>query len=168
MAFVVETGDGADPLANSFVSLVEADAYFVDRNNTDWAGYTDEEKQATLIYATGYLNNLLQWYGSLVATTQPLSWPRSEFIDSEGRTVETLTVPKDLKNATCELAYQDSVEGLNTVATTGVASEKIGSSSITYANGGGHSPSRSFAFVKSMVKHLGITGASSTSNIYRG
>jgi hypothetical protein len=165
MAFVVEDGTGTNPLANAYVSVAYSDTYFSDRGITEWTTYSDAEKQGAIIYSTGYFDSTVEWYGTIKSTTQPLGWPRQgTWYDSNGRQIVADGIPTQLKNAVCELAFQHLQNNLNDTTSEGVSSEKIGSSTITYAGG---SSSKSYSFLKNMVKALGTTGSSSNATVYR-
>lgn len=89
MAFVVEDGTGLDT-ATSYVTVEFADAYiegFMPSYFSDWDVLTLEQKQFKLQIASSYFDTLLKWRSDLYLTTQGLSFPREEFIDSDGRTI---------------------------------------------------------------------------------
>jgi hypothetical protein len=105
-AFVVETGSG---LANatSYVSIAEADDYYViDPNfSATWANLTLEVKQYLLAWATRILDQKSIWKGVLsVPDTQALRWPRTYVYDRDDRLIAPDSIPKQLKEATFELA----------------------------------------------------------------
>jgi hypothetical protein len=102
---IVETGIGiAD--ANSYVSLEEANSYHALYNNLDWAA-TDSELEQALILATRSVDLL---YGpkfisyKRVDSISPLLFPRYSFYDNNFQLISQTTIPKCLKNATCQLA----------------------------------------------------------------
>jgi len=162
MAFVVQTDDGLATGANSYVSVAEWTTYFTDRNNTVALAYTDAEVQGALIYATRWLDENVSWYSTILTTTQTTDWPRVSFYDSEGRIITG--IPQLLKDATCELALQHLTEALNSTDGEGVVSESYGDASISYTSG---YSSKSYSFVKVMLRDLGATGASSINEIFR-
>lgn len=107
---------------NSFVSVSEADDYFIKRlHDSGWNVALKHTKEASLMWATLQLNNLV-WKGARTSGTQPLAFPRvglsysetSEMIPSEIYdiglgfytlvTVSSTTVPQEIRNATAELA----------------------------------------------------------------
>lgn len=55
MALVVEDGTGK-PLANAYIDVAFADAYFAARAQAQWATYTQEQKEAAIIAATDYID----------------------------------------------------------------------------------------------------------------
>lgn len=99
MTFIVADGTNSNA-ANSYVSIEEADAYHSDRDNALWAAQTEPKKQAALIKATDFVEQVFSssWPGSSDSTG--LSWPRldTDFGDTE--------IPARLKKAVCELALQ--------------------------------------------------------------
>ena len=102
---------------NSFVSVTQADNYFNDRLNKD-AWDNAFNKDEALVTATGILNELA-WAGTSSSATNvtfKLAWPREiTYIDPRSGGSVTLgddrtaavggTIPEDIKDATCELAY---------------------------------------------------------------
>lgn len=100
MAFTVGT--------NSFVSLADADAYFLDRVNATWAAATPANKQAALIRATDYLVQKYtgRWVGGITATSQSLPWPRIGVVTSDGISISSSAIPTAIANATSELGLR--------------------------------------------------------------
>jgi hypothetical protein len=68
-----------DPMANSYASVAEADAYNAARPfGTAWASLTTEAKEGALQYAAILLDSTFIWTG--VATANPgqvMGWPRN-------------------------------------------------------------------------------------------
>jgi hypothetical protein len=126
MGFVVEDGTGTNPLANSYVSLAEANAYHTDRNNAAWTG-TDAVKEAALVRATDYLDQTYagRWKGEPLTDTQALAWPR----EVEG-------IPEKLKQACCLLALE-TIGGASLNPTQGqtVKREKVDVIEVEYMTG---------------------------------
>jgi len=118
MAFTVGT--------NSFVSLADADSYFLDRANATWAAATDANKQAALIRATDYLVQKYtgDWLGSITSTSQALPWPRSGVVTSDGVVISSSAIPDAIKNATSELGLR-ALSNSNLFADTNAGSENI-------------------------------------------
>ena len=89
--------------SNSYLTEVEADAYFDNRlhGTSRWSALSD--KEPALISMT----NLLDWYckfkGSQTSTTQALKWPRTGVILPDGTTLDDDIIPTNVKNAVCEL-----------------------------------------------------------------
>lgn len=102
MAFVVESGDGLDPLANSYASVEEFSEYWTDRG-FDYTVYTTGAIQRALIKATDYidLENKYCFKGYILEEDQPLAFPR------DGLYVQCVLIegiPAELKRATFEYA----------------------------------------------------------------
>lgn len=97
MAFTVEDGAGLSS-ANSYVSVEDADAYFADRGNTEWAAATQQSKEIALVKATDYIETRFgsRFKGTKKYSTQALSFPRA---GESG-------VPQAVVKATCEYAVR--------------------------------------------------------------
>lgn len=79
-------------LKNSFVSLEEAEQYFVERfGSSAWAEAAQEDKEKVLITATKRINKF-SYVGYKKDVNQPLEFPRS------------FGLPQDIKDAVCEEA----------------------------------------------------------------
>lgn len=110
---IVEDGTGLVN-SNSYVTLVEADAYFTDTGNLGWAG-TDDSKNQNLINATSALDAVYgRKYISFLRddTTQALLWPRQDIWDRHARRINEGSIPQALKNAQFEYALL-SQNGVN-------------------------------------------------------
>lgn len=122
MVFVVENGSGL-PDANSYVSVIEADAYHADRGNTAWTG-ADAVKQTALVRATDYIEQIYseRWQGAPMSMSQALVWPRGGVANTPSD-----IVPVRLKQAVCQLALE-AVSGidLNPTLDRAVKKEKVG------------------------------------------
>lgn len=119
MAFIVEDGSNV-PNANAYVSLEYADAYFTDRGNDTWLGYTNDQKQQRIIIATQYIDT--RWYGELKGKyfydEQSLEFPRDAWY-REVKNPETHVVtkvaymPSPLLKACCEYAINVDEETMS-------------------------------------------------------
>ncbi len=93
---------------NSYVTVEEANAYFVDRiDAAAWTDASDSQKAQALVTATSQLDQM-RWLGSVVSSEQPLAFPRDgEYLDTRlGFTVAFKTpTPDRIIKATYELAY---------------------------------------------------------------
>lgn len=164
MAFVAEDGTGLSN-ANSYVSLVDANAYFVQMANpTEWVNANNLERQAALIYATAWLDANFTWYSSVYVTTQSLGWPRWTFYDEESREIPSGIVPQPVKDMTCELALEHLKNAFNDTTNEGIASERLGDASVTYRAGGSQ---KSFSFIKMNLRRYGMAGKSKNNALYR-
>lgn len=99
---IVEDGNLVEG-ANSYVSLEEATAYQRRFNRQDWLDLSEDEKKASLIKATQYVDNQFTWKGRRKYQTQELGFPRVMLLDLDG--FEVTGIPARLKQAICEAAY---------------------------------------------------------------
>jgi|ADurb_Ile_01_Slu_FD_contig_91_525942_length_2345_multi_3_in_0_out_0_2 hypothetical protein len=109
--------------ANSYASVVEADAYIAAAthfaSHTEWAALTGSEKEFRLKMAA-LLLNLLPYRGAKACFEQRLAFPRwwrldegyptseDEYLtmDDIPSTLTKPTVPQEVKDAQCEVAFQ--------------------------------------------------------------
>ena len=88
--------------ANSYATLVEANAYFATRlGGSAWLDV--EDGALALITATAELDRF-NYYGSKTDSDQALKFPRTGIEDDEGTAYEDDVVPTAVKRATFELA----------------------------------------------------------------
>lgn len=112
MALVVETGLGNDPLANSYISADDADDYHADRGNSAWAAASSADKDSALIRATAAIDSIYESRLKgrrtypVTPAPQPLAWPRYGVL-VYGELVNELSVPEQVKKATCEAALRE-------------------------------------------------------------
>lgn len=106
MALIVETGSGADPLANSYVSVADALAYHAARlHRASWATADTTTQEQALITATQFIDTYIRFHGSRASQDQPLEWPRINVTDRDGRLLPATEIPQRLKDAVCEQAF---------------------------------------------------------------
>lgn len=104
--FEVETGLGS-ATANSYVTVAEADQYFLDHAPpAAWTAAVQATKEQALRIASQYLDTMYnaRWLGFRTNRTQNLCWPRSAVVDLEGFGYDTRTIPQRVKDACCEAA----------------------------------------------------------------
>jgi hypothetical protein len=90
--------------SNSYVTLADATAYFVDRlDSSAWSDASIRQQQNALIMATMRLE-AETYVGSKAYYTQRLQWPRYSTFDRDGIVYDYLTIPGIVQQATCELA----------------------------------------------------------------
>lgn len=147
-----------DLAGNSYVALDEATAYFDNRQDgIRWFDYGPDDQTRALISAAMSLDESRRWIGGLVREDQPLQWPRVAIRPIERRSrklirtgFETLigasgglydlsnrfwaatTIPKPIKNAQCELAFELLVTGLPLAGKPGIKSFSQDGVSVTY------------------------------------
>lgn len=143
MALITEAGSGS-ATAESYISVTDADTYFLDRGNAVWAALLTADKESALRKATDYMVGRygLQWAGVRATTTQALDWPRYYVPrrDSASMRYGTIyydfdTVPVAVQRACAELAVRASAADLSPDLTAQVKSETVGPISVTYADG---------------------------------
>lgn len=90
MALTVETGAGV-PNADSWVSLVAANAHFTDYGGF-WAG-TDSAKESALRRAALWLSTGIRWNGTKAYAGNMLAWPRTGMMDCDGNDIAENAIP---------------------------------------------------------------------------
>jgi hypothetical protein len=87
---LVATLAGAN--SNSYITVADATTYFDNRlDAADWTAATADNKAASLITATGWLDTL-EFYGDRSATTQALKWPRTD-VTCDGIEADATFIP---------------------------------------------------------------------------
>lgn len=95
--------------ANSYVTLVEADAYFEDRAfATGWVSHGSQAQ--LLITATSLLEWYVKWKGTKTLTTQALHWPAVGAVRKDGTSISGASIPTEVKVAVFELALSSLLE----------------------------------------------------------
>lgn len=105
--------------SESYASVAEADAYLAFRGDTStWTAKTQTEKENLLRWARAHMDTLT-FLGVKSSFTQALEWPRFNAIDQNGYAIPGDTLPKVIKNAQAELAFQlianDWTQGLGPI-----------------------------------------------------
>ena len=67
---------------------------------------TANTKEKALIQATSMLDEYFNWFGTILDEDQRLGFPRSSAYDREGNSYDREEVPRELKDATCEMALR--------------------------------------------------------------
>lgn len=137
MALTVETG-AIIANADSYISVSDADAYFTKHGSpSDWTGLSAANKESALRYAAISLDEMFDWTGEIVNTTQALSWPRDGATDNDERYYDFDTIPTIIKNAQCELALYHASNSLNASYDRGgqITSEQVGPIKTEYQDG---------------------------------
>lgn len=107
MELIVEDGSGVVG-ANSYVSRPYSDDYFENHPfySDNWNEIEVYKKEGLLVAASQQLDVLFNWYGFRTYNQQELSWPRQRVWYGPIRDyVSYSTIPKQVKQATCEMAY---------------------------------------------------------------
>lgn len=159
MPTIVATAGAAN--ANSYTTAAEADAYFDARLDLDPVWVPSGETEASLlIMATRVLDSMAvarkvlrldrrggpqgrpyyvtsrAWTGEVATSTQALAWPRTGMTDRLGRAIPSTVVPKELKEATAELAGQLKAGDRtldNAAVLQGISEVKAGSVQVKFA-----------------------------------
>lgn len=109
MPLLVDSTIGS-PTMNSYCSVAEATAILVDQrlySATVWAGAAAADDQAkSLIWATAFLDQMVDWNGYIYKVDQPLRWPRSGVFDLDGVYIQTNVIPKQIKQITAQVAFE--------------------------------------------------------------
>lgn len=141
MAVVATVGG---KLSNSFVTIDEFDDYLAQRVPAlpDLLAATDLQKEAMLVTGTNILNACFDWTGSPTdpssddaAEHQALTWPRTGMASRNGFTIAANVLPRELKQACCELAAQAGAGDLladNDAAKLGISSVKAGDVAVSF------------------------------------
>ena len=104
MAFVVEDGTGL-PDANSYVDVAYADTYLADDFYPgNWPTLDNGQKQSILVDASRTLDSIVAWRGVKTVDDSGLRWPRRGVADRDGIRIGDNVIPKQLKEATIEMA----------------------------------------------------------------
>lgn len=151
---LVATPGAAD--ANSYETLVEAQAYFAVRFPiAEWTASLIQEALLIMstrvldsmaiprrrLYRTGttayYITNRA-WTGAPATATQALAWPRTGMFDALGRAIDPTIIPQALKDAESELAGQLAKGDRtldNDVIAQGLTSLRAGSVALSFKDG---------------------------------
>lgn len=105
------------PDADSYVTLIEADAYIDARLNVTGWPTTDALKEKALKMATIRLDEE-HFAGSKATLAQRLRWPRFGTSDRDGHTIDGDVIPRLLKEAQIELAL--ALAGSDLLADSGL------------------------------------------------
>jgi hypothetical protein len=113
--FIVEDGTGVEG-ANSYITVELADEHislYTEASDT-WLSLDTEEKELRLIRATRFIDNAVFWVSTKVHDSNPLQWPRNEFIALYGRVIRSNEIPIELQQAVAELANESLFNTLTT------------------------------------------------------
>ena len=102
MAFVVEDDTGLNN-ANSYLAVVDFDAYHNDRGNSI-SGFSTTEKEQALVKATDHIDRVFRFKGDKGNSLQNLEWPRIDAFDRDNRLISG--VADQVKDATAEYALR--------------------------------------------------------------
>lgn len=90
--------------ANSYATILEADAYFLNRYHVSfWGTLSAADKEKLLVTATSLLDWYVKWVGTKYSDEQALAWPRTGVYTELGVEIPITTVPIRVKTALFEL-----------------------------------------------------------------
>jgi len=110
MSVTLIATDGS-PQANAYCDVAYADNFLTTQRpfvGTEWTGLTTDQKATLLIWATTYLDDMVDWNGYKATRDQALRWPRSGVYDPDGFYVDKSTVPDRIRQWTAETAWEYS------------------------------------------------------------
>ena len=112
MALTVEDGTGLVG-ADAYISVANADTYFLASANATWAAATVSAKEIAIIKATRYIEKRFgtKWKGLIASSEQALSWPR-RYVYNERGTELVDQVPVQIARACAEYAVQALINPL--------------------------------------------------------
>jgi hypothetical protein len=120
---------------NSYVTLDEANAYFAYRSNSDgWRLLNNNQKEELLATSTQYLDDVVNYVGVAVSTSQALAWPRiGSYVEPKYNSMVEIVeniLPDRVKRATYEMAlhlieHPDVLSTHESVGSIGVSSIKL-------------------------------------------
>jgi hypothetical protein len=136
--------------ADSYATIIEADAYHVKFNNTTWATLDTASKEAALRVGVRYVDGY-QFTGEVATPTQSLQWPRID-ATRNGYVLPYDSIPQGIKDAQCEAALRQSQGLMLTDLSAGsVTEETVGPITVKYANGTNDGVT-SFPMIDSLLK----------------
>ena len=112
MALTVEDGTGLVG-ADAYISVVNADTYFLASANATWAAATIPAKEVAIVKATRYMEKRFgtKWKGLIASSEQALGWPRRYVYDERGTELVD-QVPVQIARACAEYAVQALINPL--------------------------------------------------------
>jgi len=118
-------------------TLVEADLYWSNRGNTDWAALSDADKEINLRKAADWLERNFRWRGTRKTASQRLGWPRDQAFDEDSFVIGDTAAPPIVKEAEAIVAdlYRAGVndlEGIVTDTESAVIKEKVDVIEVAY------------------------------------
>lgn len=160
MAIIVESGAGDNPAANSYVTVVELDAF------ADLRGVTlptlEADKEVLLINGTDYTETFFnRFQGSTVTQDQPLQFPRNN-VSVNGFPVASDSIPQTLKNGQMQAAIESITTSLTPNTGQNIKKEKVDVIEVTYQDGTGSLYAPTFPSIDKYIKPLLSNGG----NIY--
>jgi len=153
---------------DSYLSVIDADTYWSNRNNSVWAAAVTADKEKALRFATEYIDGSYdgRWIGEHPgASSQVLAWPRNGAVDSEGRSVTG--IPQRVADATARLALDALADFLSVAEDRGgrISRAAVGPLDVSYFR---DAPAgTAFPFLDLMLKPLLTLSGGSGGNLVR-
>lgn len=145
---IVEDGTGVK-FAESYVSVAETDSYHENRGAAQWSLLTTDQKEQALRRATDFMLGRYRgrWKGAKCKYAQSLDWPRVGVTPDDAQNpfstqvgygygykyvIPYTEVPREVKNACCELALRAAAGPLLADLEPRVLAETIGAITVKY------------------------------------
>jgi len=113
--FTVEDGTGL-AAANAYVAVATATQYAENHLDTpaDWTGLSSDAQELHIRNATRYLDAMFgrRWRGFRANEDQALDWPRSGAVDDSDYELDDDSLPTQLEDACCVMAFADIDDNL--------------------------------------------------------
>ncbi|MGT2429251.1 DnaT-like ssDNA-binding protein [Cupriavidus basilensis] len=147
------------PTADSYVSVAEADAYWIKRSSAAWVAAATTLKESTLVRATSFVDAENAWKGVRRTSTQALSWPRYDVM-VDGYLLLPDVIPARVKDAVCELALKALAGDIAPDVLPDVVTETtVGPITKKYAPAKQNGGQKRYAYVDSLLAPL-VSGGS--------
>jgi len=113
---------------DTYLNIIDADAYFVALNVTTWASASLTAKEAALREATTYIDSNYNFIGTQI-TDNLLAWPRNSATVHSGNfagiSYDSTTIPPQVEAATAQLALQALSGALDPILDRQTIKEKV-------------------------------------------
>lgn len=168
---IIETGAGL-PDAESYASIVAADARCASLGLTAWAALAEADKEIALRKATLFMATYrTRWAGRRVYQHQALDWPRYNVV-ADGFTVPSTIVPAEVVNACIDLAAragrgEDLLPDLDT-GSNAIKRDKVGPIDTEYFQNTTDARERFVAVDALLAPYFGAAGGGNSIKVIRG
>lgn len=94
--------------SNSYVTRAWANDYLTTERlyTSVWTAASTANQDASLIWATRLLDEVVDWHGGIADHDQALGWPRYGAVDRDGRFLDSDIIPRDIMQVTADLALE--------------------------------------------------------------
>jgi len=122
---------------DAYDMVANADAYWLDRANADWASSSLGDKEVNLRKATDWIERNFRFRGVRATGTQRLAWPRERAFDDDGYAIGLTSAPLRVKEsmyivADIYRAGTNDLEGIVTSNDASVVKQKVDVIEIEY------------------------------------